>query len=93
MQKKFLFGGLVVALAVAYPAISYFHGSKLHTEVEQRVAKINEYLHDELALKSSLEAKLEQSGIFSSQYIIALKMMTVQKFLYCKVILSMVRFL
>ena len=73
MQNKFLFGGLVVALAVAYPAISYFHGSKLHTEVEQRVAKINEYLHDELALKSSLEAKLEQSGIFSSQYIIAIK--------------------
>lgn len=73
MKKKFLFGGLVVVLAVTYPAVSYFHGVQLHSEVEQRVAKLNKYLHDDLALKIAIKANLEQSGIFASRYALSFK--------------------
>lgn len=73
MRKKTLIGGLVVALAAIYPVASHYHGTKLHEYVDQRVADFNNYLNKDLGIKFSIEAKLEQSGIFESQYVVSVK--------------------
>lgn len=73
MYKKTLISGLIIALAATYPIASNYHGKKLHEHIDQRVAALNEYLSNNLGLKSSIDAKLEESGIFSSHYVISIK--------------------
>lgn len=73
MQKKTIIGGLIVALAAIYPVASNYHGTKLHERIDHQVANINKYLHDTLGLKFAIDAKLEHSGMFSSQYILSIK--------------------
>lgn len=73
MRKKTFLGGLIIALAAIYPIASNYHGTKLHEHIDQKVADLNHYLHDRLGLKYSVDAKLEQPGIFSSHYILSIK--------------------
>lgn len=74
MRKKTFFGGLVIALAALYPVASNFHGTKLHERVDKEVDKINHYLSQELGTGISVEAKLTHSSVFSSQYILGIKL-------------------
>lgn len=74
MRKKIFVGGLVVALAALYPVASNFHGTKLHEQVDKEVNKINQYLSQEFGSKIAVDAKLTQSDLFSSQYILTVKL-------------------
>lgn len=74
MRKKTFLGGLVIALVALYPVASNFHGTKLHERVDKELDKINQYLSQELGTGISVEAKLTRSSLFSSQYILGIKL-------------------
>ncbi|WP_159991333.1 DUF945 family protein [Pelistega ratti] len=73
MRKRYLMGGLAIALIIAYPVASHIHGNTIQARLDSDIQQLNQYIEQELQQSVRFSYEQTQSGIFTSQYMIKFK--------------------